>query len=139
VGLADPAEYTMHSNGYLWSSHNKCWVVSSLIGQTTYYSSDGYRQVCVTPYAQGWYRFTAFLAQLCGHNTLLFQSFMGGITFNTSKFKTNGNTLGISMQSRQMGGKIAPIRGSTLGEGQESALIKYCTLSMLMPVYSSCV
>lgn len=137
VALADPASLSFQSEGYLWSNHSNSWVLSSLMGRTTYFPSSGIRQICAIPFSQGWHRFTAVLAEVLGHNTVHFQSFRGGVTFGTNRYQSNGNTNGIASAVKQKKGQIAPIKGSSLPAGQEG---KNIALSLQISHYpcSSC-
>lgn len=122
VALADPTSLSINpKSGYLWSNRAKAWVFGSLMGRTTYYSSGGISQICVTPFSEGWYRFAAVLAEVCEHHTILFQSFKGGVTFGTSRMKGHGNTSGISAPGKQKEGRRAPVRGSTIFNDHEGA------------------
>lgn len=65
VALQDPAGFFFGSyTGYFSSKATKSWVVSSLLGETTYYSTG--KQICLTPSAHGWHRFVAIVAQVFG-------------------------------------------------------------------------
>jgi len=126
VGLADPASLFFSkgnstTSGYLWSKNTKSWVVSSLLGQAEYFSNvdEKIRQISITPFLHGWYRFAAVLGQVLGEEVLLFQSWQGGIMFGTSRFASNGLDLGILR--RRNTASVAPIEGSILGQGKRSA------------------
>ena len=54
------------ATGYLTSKATNSWVLSTLFGETTYYSTDGIKQVCLTPSTHGWHCFVAVLAQVYG-------------------------------------------------------------------------
>ena len=116
MALADPLSLAINpANGYLSTAHNESWVMSTLLGQTTHFSSTGIRQICVTPYTHGWYRFAAVLAEVCGHDTLFFQSFRGGITFGTNRFESNG----IPVTGKPKKGEVAPVKGTLIGKKEE--------------------
>ena len=120
VSLADPATLFFHeATGYLWSQNTRSWVVSTLLGQTEYYNNEPgkIRQICITPFTQGWYRFTAILAGASGEAALFFQSWMGGVTFGTNRFTSNGLVVSSSGDKNNR----APIDGTILRYGQASA------------------
>ena len=102
------------------------------MGRTTYLPTMGIRQICAVLFLQGWHRFTAVLAKVCGHDTIHYQSFRGGITFGTNCYPSNGNTKGISSAAKQKKGQIAPIKGSSLPTGQDSK-----NIMLFIAVFSS--
>lgn len=119
VALAQPSSLSVHKkSGYLWSNVAQSWVVSTMCGQSTYYSNcnDTIRQISVTPFSHGWYRFAAVLAEVYGQSMLYFQSWKGGVTFGTNRFDSNGFAAG--GKSGKNG--IAPIEGSILKHGKQS-------------------
>lgn len=119
VALADPSDFSINANSqYLWSVRHDAWVMSSLVGKTTYFSTGPIRQICINPYKQGWYRFTSVLAEVCKHDTLYFQSFRGGISFAGSQFNSDGNRKGISSSVKK--GVVAPIKGSWVRRHEQS-------------------
>ncbi|KAF9777705.1 hypothetical protein BJ322DRAFT_1084037 [Thelephora terrestris] len=136
VALRDPATLSLNpTTGYLRSQENSSWVVASLNGQAAYFANSGIRQICVTPFAHGWHRFVAVLANVFQQRVLYFQSFKGGVTFGTSRFKGGPST---KRKGRQ---NMAPIDGPTLKEGDTSEhhsfLHRTATILILpsVPVY----
>lgn len=105
----------------MFSKENQSWALCSLLGQSTYYSSSELkiRQICITPFKQGWYRFAAVLAQVYGQRTLFFQPFKEGLIFGTSHYTTNG----LAAPGKPGKSHVAPIEGSVLKSGKESKLI----------------
>ena len=95
--------------------------MSSLVGKVTYFSTSDIRQVCVSPFKQGWYRFTAVLGKVFEHDVLHFQTFRGGVRFGTSNFASHGNTIGISSPGKLKKREVAPVKGASLGKHDESA------------------
>ena len=117
VALKDPASLSVITNtGYLCSTEHNTWIVSTLSGQTTYYSSSNIRQICIRPFAHGWHQFTAVLAKTYGQQALFFPSFKGGLTFGTSQFEPNGT----SIPKKRTKHLVAPIEIATLRADQES-------------------
>ena len=119
VALADPGALSFHEGtGYLWSKTSRSWVVSSLLGQTEYYSNEQgkIRQISTTPFTQGWHRFAAVLGSVCGETALYFQSWMGGVTFGTNRYPSNG----LVVAGHRDKANCAPIEGSILGNGKTS-------------------
>jgi hypothetical protein len=117
VALADPSSFSVHAgSGQLWSEKHRSWVLSSLVGQTTYFSPSDIRQICVTPFSHGWYRFVAVLATVYGQRSLYFPSFKGGITLGTNRYDSNG----FGTTARQGKAHVAPIIGSVLKQGEKS-------------------
>ena len=93
VALADPDSLTFsEKTGYLWSKGTRSWVLSTLLGQTEYFHNEdeGIHQICVTPFTQGWHRFTAVLGKVSGQCALFFQLWKGRITFGTNNYGLNG-------------------------------------------------
>ena len=87
VALANPSSMSVHArSGYLWSNAARSWVVTTLLGQTTYYSNcvDSICQVSVTPFAHGWHRFVAVLGTVYGQDVLYFPLWKGDVSFGTS-------------------------------------------------------
>jgi hypothetical protein len=124
VAIANPSTLSIHTtSGYLWSNRTNSWVMSTLMGKTTYFPTSNYRQICITPFTHGWYRFTSVLAEVCGHDTLHFQTFMGGVTFGTSTYQTRGNISGISTEGKEKKGEITPVKGSMIGSQDESTYL----------------
>ena len=124
VALADPSSLSSDASGYLLSKQRKSWVVSTLLGQTTHFSASDIRQICIAPFAQGWHRFAAVLAKVYGQDVLFFQSFRGGITFSTNRFKSSGLLPGRA--GKRANGLVAPIPGSALENGVDST---YCDVT----------
>ena len=120
VALSDPSDLMVDAkSGYLWSQKHNSWVVSTLLGQTTYYSNSptAIRQICIIPFTHGWYWFTAILGQVYGEPILLFPSWKGGFSFSTNRYDSNG----FSVPGKSgKGGSTAPIEGSILKKGKES-------------------
>jgi len=52
------------------------------------------RQIYITPFSHGWYRFTAVLSQAIGESVLYFPSWLGGLSFGTNRFPPDGMGLG---------------------------------------------
>ena len=90
--------------------------ISTLLGQTTYFSAADIRQICITPFSHGWYRFVAVLAKVYGQQVLYFPSFKGSITFGTNRYDSNG----IVTTAKQGKSSVAPIVGSVLKHGEDS-------------------
>jgi hypothetical protein len=125
VALREPASLSLNPNsGYLRSKENSSWILASLTGKVAYFSNSGIRQICVTPFAHGWYRFVAVLAAVFQQPILYFQSFKGGVTFGTNRSKSSGYA---KKKPRQ---HVAPIDGSSLKDGDAS---KYKTLYLMQP------
>ena len=121
IALANPTDLSVdQKSGYLWSQKHNSWVVSSLLGQTTYYSNTtkAIHEVCITPFTHGWYQFTALLGQVYGELNLSFQTWKGGVTFGTSRFDSNGQI--VLGKGGKGGGRVASIKGSILKVGKES-------------------
>lgn len=117
VALADPTSLSVDpKTGYLMSEVNKTWVVSSLLGQTTYFSHSIIRQICITPFSHGWYRFASVLSKVYGQDALFFQSFMDGLTFGTNRYESTG----LSVAGKRAKSHSAPIEGSTIKAGGDS-------------------
>ena len=115
IALADPLSFAIDPKyGYLTSAAEKNWVLCSLMGQTTYYSTGKIKQICVAPFPHGWYWMTALLADLCNHDVLYFQSFREGITFSNSKYETNR----VFVPEHPENGVVAPIKGSLTPNGE---------------------
>jgi hypothetical protein len=131
VPLADPSALSVHANsGHLWSEKHQSWVLSSLVGQTTYFSTRDIRQICVTPFSHGWYRFVAVLAKVYGQRALYFPSFKGGITLGTSRYDSNG----FLTNPKRGKAHVAPIVGSVLKNGEESM----CTATNCVTILILC-
>lgn len=114
VAIRDPASLDFNPiTGYLTSRECNSWVLSTLLGEVTYYSTDGNKQICVTPSAHGWHRFVAVLAQVYNQETLFFSSYKEGVSFGGlfNKAKTN---------KRHAKATSAPIEGLLLKEGKDS-------------------
>ena len=127
VALADPDSLTFsEKTGYLWSKATGSWVVSTLLGQTEYFHNEdeGIRQICVTPFTQGWHRFTAVLGIVSGQRALFFQSWKGGITFGTNRYGSNG----LSVVAKRDKTNCAPIEGTLLKAGKESKCAMWAEL-----------
>ena len=117
VALADPSTLAFDSDtGYLCSTSGQAWIMSSVVGQTTYFSSGKIPQICVLPSAHGWHRLVAVLAAVSGNSTLYFQSFRGGVTFGINRWKSNGIAAGGIPKK----GRVAPICGSLIAKEQKS-------------------
>ena len=118
VALADPASlYFDTATGYLSSREEQTWVVSTLLGETEFYNNTGnIRQISITPFSHGWYRFAAVLGEVLGKTVLYFQSWEGGITFGTNRFNGSGESVG----GRRRTPGAPPISGSVLTKGAES-------------------
>ena len=117
VALRDPSSLAVNlRTGYLWSKGDNSWVVSTLLGETTHFSSGDIKQICVIPFAHGWHRFAAILAMVYGERALFVPSFKGGITFGTTQWgKVCLPALGKNGESG-----VAPIDGSMLKSDQDS-------------------
>ena len=74
-------------SGYLRSKETQSWVFGSLLGESTHFSNGRIKQICIKPFARGWYRFIAVIAAVSGYTTFHVQSFKEGVTFGTSMFK----------------------------------------------------
>lgn len=121
VALSNPASLSLHSkSGYLWSNKANTWVFGSLVGRTTHYSADGIRQICITPFSEVWYRFSAVLAEVCGHHAIYFQSYKGGVTFGSNRMNNQGGLSSSSGHASQKNGRRAPVKSSLMLNGQES-------------------
>jgi hypothetical protein len=117
MSLADPSMFSFNDKGYLWSKATNSWVLTSLTGLSTYYSTSGIRQICVTPFAHGWLRFAAVLAQMCGVRSVFVPSFQGGISFAVSRFPG----VGVPTPTVAKGVLSAPIAGSLIPKNNDSA------------------
>ena len=118
VALQNPGSLCVNpKTGYLSSKATNPRVLSTLLGETTYFSTNGIEQICLTPSAHGWHRFVAVLAQVYGQGALFFPSYKGGVSFGRG-FNNNSNT-------HKKRGKApgAPIEGPLLKQGQESKLM----------------
>lgn len=109
--------FSFNDKGYLWSKVTNSWVLTSLTGLSTYYSTSGIRQICVTPFAHGWLRFAAVLAQMCGVRSVFVPSFQGGISFAVSRFPG----VGVPTPTVAKGVLSAPIAGSLIPKNNDSA------------------
>jgi hypothetical protein len=119
VALADPDCLSFDEySGCLWSGKAQSWVVSSLLGRTTYFcnSKKSIRQICVIPFTHGWYRFVAVLGKVSGETALYFGSWRGGISFQAHRHHSGG----LAVPGKRGERNVAPIEGSQLRTEQES-------------------
>lgn len=114
VALQDPHKFFFNPTIVFFSSKaTKSWIVSSLLGETTYYSAG--KQICVAPSAHGWHRFVVVLAQVLGQHVLYFPSYRGGVSFANNRFDT-----GPPNNNKWSKGPPSPIGGPVLAENQPS-------------------
>lgn len=102
--------------GYLMSNAKQSWAVSTLLGRTTHFSNSHIRQICITPFTHGWFRFTSVLSSVFNQDCLYFQSWKDGITFGTSQTDPNGS----ETTRRRRKNRVAPIEGPIIPAGQDS-------------------
>lgn len=91
VALADPARVSFDEiSGYLVGAESGNRVVSTLMGTATYYCNSKWtiRSVSITPFAQGWHRFTAVLGRVSQQRVLYFWTWRKGALFSATPFRS---------------------------------------------------
>ena len=122
VALANPACLSFdRETGDLRSNANQSRVIGTLMGRTTSYcnSKMTVRQVSITPFAQGWLRFTAVLGKISNQSILYFRSWKGGVSFGAS----SSNSSGRANPRRQKKSEESLTDGLALGPEEESSFV----------------
>ena len=118
VALTDSMHVSFDSDsGHLVVMEGGDWVVSTLMGTVidSWNSKWTIQSMCIAPFAQGWYHFTAVLGKVSQQPVLYFKKWKRGVLFSASPFSAGDS---VAPRGEQGLGTVAS--GLVLGPMQES-------------------